>query len=235
MHVLGNWRLRVLVGVGAFLAAGAIATVVRAGIPGSDGVIHGCYSANGATATNGTQLNVVDGGSACARGQAEINWSQTGPQGPAGPKGDAVAAGPAGQAGPAGGAGATGPAGTPGPKGDTGAVGPQGPPGIGGPVAYAYVDHGVLDTSRSQGVNGMTVFPSASVPGSGTTDVYCFDLVATPANLQAFRALGSGNSGGVGGTVAGTAPMATLPCAPGTDAAIVSGINQSSSFFALFN
>jgi hypothetical protein len=81
----------------------------------------------------------------------------------------------------------------------------------------------------------MTVFPSASVPGNGTTDVYCFDLVATPANLEAMRALGSGNTGGVGGTVAGTAAMATLPCAPGTDAAIVSGINVSSSFFALLN
>src|SRR5262249_11296360 len=104
-----------------------------------------------------------------------------------------------------------------------------------GALAYAYVDHGVLDATRSHGVNAMTVVPNASVPGAGTTDVYCFDLGATPANLQAFRALGSGNSGGVGGTVAGTTAMATLPCAAGTDAAIVSGINQSSSFFALFN
>jgi len=210
--------------VGALLAAGAIATVVRAGIPGSDGVIHGCYSANGSTATNGAQLNIVDSSSSCAKGQ-----------GPPGPKGDAGIAGPAGPAGPAGDSGATGPAGPAGPKGDTGATGPQGPPGIGGPVASAYVDHGVLDTSRSQGVNAMIVFPGVSVPGAGTTDVYCFDLVAMPANLEAFRALGSGNSGGVGGTVAGTAPFSTLPCAPGTDAAIVSGINQSSSFFALFN
>ena len=235
MHVLGNWKHRVLAGGGALLLAGVIATVVRAGIPGSDGLIHGCYSANGATATNGTQLNVVDGRASCAKGQAEISWNQTGLQGPVGLKGDTGDTGPAGPAGPAGDAGATGPAGSPGPKGDTGATGPQGPPGIGGPVAYAYVDHGVLDTSRSQGVNAMTVIPSGSVPGAGTTDVYCFDLVATPANLEALRALGSGNSGGVGGTVAGTAPMATLPCAQGTDAAIVSGINQNSSFFALFN
>jgi hypothetical protein len=232
MHVLANWRLRVSVGVGVLVAAGVIATVVRAGIAGSDGVIHGCYSANGATATNGTQLNVVDSNASCAKGQAEISWNQIGPQGPVGPKGESGATGPAG---PTGDTGASGPAGPAGPKGDTGGTGPQGPPGTGGPVGYAYVDHGVLDTSRSQGVNAMTVFPSASLPGSGITDVYCFDLVATPANLEAFRALGSGNSGGVGGTVAGTAPMATLPCAPGTDAAIVSGINQSSSFFALFN
>jgi hypothetical protein len=81
----------------------------------------------------------------------------------------------------------------------------------------------------------MTVFASVSVPGSGTTDVYCFALATTPSNLIAIRALGSGNSGGVGGTVAGTAAMATLPCPPGTGAAVVSGINTSSSFFALFN
>ena len=136
MHVLGNWRLRVVVGVGALLAAGAIATVVRAGIPGGDGLIHGCYSGNGATATNGTQLNVVDSGSSCAKGQTEISWNQTGPQGPAGA---------AGAAGPAGPAGSTGPAGAQGP------AGPQGPAGVSGyqqasrsgyvgPLSYLYLD-----------------------------------------------------------------------------------------------
>ena len=79
-----------MVVVGTLLAAGVIATVVRAGIPGSDGLIHGCYSANGSTATNGTQLNVADSSAACAKGQAEISWNQTGPQGPPGPKGDAT-------------------------------------------------------------------------------------------------------------------------------------------------
>jgi hypothetical protein len=31
-----------------------------AAIPDSNGLIHGCYSANGAKAGNGTQLNILD-------------------------------------------------------------------------------------------------------------------------------------------------------------------------------
>jgi hypothetical protein len=199
MHVLRSWRLRMAVGAGALVAAGLIAAVVQASIPDGNGLIHGCYAANGASATNGTQLDIVDSGTSCAKGQARISWNQTGPQG------------------------------APGPKGDTGATGPQGPPGTGGRIADAYVDHGVLDSSRSTGVNSVTI-----VAGS-LGDVYCFDLVATPANVIANRALGSGNSGGTTPTVAGTTAMATLPCPAGTDAAVVSGINSTSSFFALFN
>jgi hypothetical protein len=71
------------------------------------------------------------------------------------------------------------------------------------------------------------------VPG-GAGDIYCFDLASTPANIMVNRALGSGNSGGAGGTVAGTSAMPAA-CASGTDAAVVSGINGTSSFFALFN
>src|SRR5262245_58017685 len=109
MHVLGNWRLRVL--VGALLGAGVIAAVVQAGIPDGGGLIHGCYSANGATATNGTQLDIVDSSASCAKGQTQISWNQAGPEGPAGPKGDTGAAGPAGPAGPKGDTGPSGPAG----------------------------------------------------------------------------------------------------------------------------
>jgi hypothetical protein len=70
---------------------------------------------------------------------------------------------------------------------------------------------------------------------SGSGDVYCFDVAGTPSNVQTNRALGSGNSGGVTATVSGTSAMAALPCAPGTDAAVVSGIGGTSSFFVLFN
>lgn len=101
-------------GLFVFLAAGGAAAVVAGGvayatIPDSSGVIHGCYSANGAKGTNGTPLNIVDSGTAsCSRGQMEVTWNQTGPQGP---KGDTGATGPQG------------------PKGDTGDTGPQGPAG----------------------------------------------------------------------------------------------------------
>jgi hypothetical protein len=114
--------------------------------------------------------------------------------------------------------------GAPGQNGDTGA------PGVGGPLGYAYVDHGVLDRSRTAGVNTMTPI---LVPG-GAGDVYCFDVAGTPSNVMANRALGSGNSGGVTATVAGTSAMPTS-CPSGTDAAVVSGINGTSSFFVLFN
>jgi hypothetical protein len=116
--------------------------------------------------------------------------------------------------------------GAPGQKGDPGT------PGGGGPLAYAYVDHGSLDASRSFGVNHMTL---TLVPG-GAGDIYCFDLVGIPLNIEVNRALGSGNTGGAGGTVSGTPFMGTLPCAaPYTDAAVVSGVNGTSSFFVLFN
>ena len=66
-------------------------------------------------------------------------------------------------------------------------------------------------------------------------DVYCFDLVATPVNALANRALGSGSTAAVTPTVAGTSAIAPLPCATGTDAAVLTATGQNASFFALFN
>ena len=119
-------------------ALGAVAATVLAGgiawaaIPATNGTIHGCYSASGSKAGNGTQLNILDSeSSSCSKGQTEIVWSQTGPQGP---KGDT---GPAGAAGPKGDKGDPGPAGPAGPKGDSGPSGPQGPSGPPGPSPAA--------------------------------------------------------------------------------------------------
>ncbi|HET7129490.1 MAG TPA: hypothetical protein VFJ93_10500 [Gaiellaceae bacterium] len=65
--------------VGVAVAAGGIA---YASVPESSGVIHGCYSANAASKTNGSQLNIVDSDvAACGKGQTAITWSQTGPPG----------------------------------------------------------------------------------------------------------------------------------------------------------
>jgi hypothetical protein len=116
--------MRLLVGACVVLGVGAIASAVQAGIPDGNGVNHGCYSANGAEATNGAPLNIIDNpGASCSKGQAAVTWNQTGPQGP---KGDTGATGPQG---PRGDTGATGPQGAQGPKGDTGATGPPGPAG----------------------------------------------------------------------------------------------------------
>src|SRR5581483_10638436 len=85
----------------------AVAGVAYASIPGSDGVIHGCYAKTGA-------LSVIDSAKRCPNGTTALNWNQQGPQGVPG------AAGPAGPAGPQGPAG---PAGPPGPAGTNGAAG----------------------------------------------------------------------------------------------------------------
>ena len=95
--------------------------------------------------------------------------------------------------------------------------------------------------TRSAGVVAMTIVSvvlGQSPPGQPPpvpTDFYCFDLSAKPNNAVVSTALGSGNTGGVTPTVAGTAAMATTTCPAGTDAAVRSGQNSTSRFFVLFN
>jgi hypothetical protein len=60
------------------LAAGGVA---YASIPAPDGVIHGCYKTSGPA--QGAVI-VIDSAASCPSGYAALNWSQTGPQGPAG-------------------------------------------------------------------------------------------------------------------------------------------------------
>lgn len=82
------------------LAAAAVG-IAYASIPDSGGVIHACYSPNGAKDTNGAQLNIIDSDSAsCAKNHQEVTWSQTGPQGDKGDKGDKGDPGDPGPAGP---------------------------------------------------------------------------------------------------------------------------------------
>jgi hypothetical protein len=118
-------RLRLLA-----LAAGAVLVVsvgvAYAAIPGSSGMINGCYvSGQG-------QLRVIDteNGETCKKNETALSWNEQGEQGDTGAAGPAGPAGAQGPAGPAGPAGATGPQG---PKGVDGAVGPQGPQGATGP------------------------------------------------------------------------------------------------------
>lgn len=93
--------------VGAILAASLTVSAVLAAIPDGGGVIHGCYSGNGAKAKGGTTLNILDTASnVCSNGQTAIAWNQTGPQGPQGPQG---IIGPDGPEGPEGAQGPAGP------------------------------------------------------------------------------------------------------------------------------
>lgn len=90
-----RWWGRTLIVLAAAATVGGTATAALASIPDSTGAIHGCYSANGAGGTNGTQLNIIDSALAsCSKGQTAITWNQVGQQGPAGPQGVPGPAGP---------------------------------------------------------------------------------------------------------------------------------------------
>jgi hypothetical protein len=111
-------RRRILTAAAAGLAILAIGGgVALATIPGSGGVISGCYAKKDGT------LRVIDASSAtCKTGEAALTWNQAGAQGP---KGDPGPQGPKGDQGPQG---------PQGPKGDMGPIGLQGVPGPQGPA-----------------------------------------------------------------------------------------------------
>lgn len=131
-------------GVGLVLAL-LLGTVALAAIPGTGGVISGCYDKK-----NG-KLRVIDAqaGKKCAKDEIALTWNQTGPQGAQGPIGPAGPVGPQGPKGdkgdstgvpgPKGDKGDPGPQGIPGPKGDTGAQGAVGPAGAAGISGYEQV------------------------------------------------------------------------------------------------
>lgn len=132
------------------MLAGA-AGVALATIPGSNGVINGCYEKRTGL------LRVIDteppANKKCTTFETPISWSQQGPKGdqglqgiqgergPQGPEGPQGPAGPKGESapekpsipGPEGPEGPPGEPGEPGPQGDDGPQGPQGPQGPTGP------------------------------------------------------------------------------------------------------
>jgi hypothetical protein len=71
----------VMATVALFVALGGGAYGAISSIPGSDGVIHGCYQK-----TKGT-LRVVRAGRKCLRSERALAWSQRGPAGVQGPQG----------------------------------------------------------------------------------------------------------------------------------------------------
>jgi hypothetical protein len=135
----------------AAAAAAALATgVAFAASPGSDGVIHGCYSKNSG------KLRVADAQNpklrSCSASEIALDWNQ---QGPAGPQGLPGAKGDQGDIGPQGAEGAKGDAGAQGAKGDTGLqgdTGPQGDPGAPG----AKGDAGLKGDPGAPGAKGDT-------------------------------------------------------------------------------
>jgi hypothetical protein len=151
-------RRRLLVVASAVVVAAIAAGLAYAAIPDAHGLIHACYSPNGSTATNGTQLNIVDADRAsCSKGQQAISWNQTGP------------------------AGRDGRDGLDGAKGDKG---DKGDPGVPGPSdAYANYGDGVhtIGDGLTQTVASVTV-PAGSYVLSAT--VAAGQIDSGPEDLQ---------------------------------------------------
>jgi hypothetical protein len=199
-------------GIGSTIAlslALLLGTVALAAIPGAGGVISGCYDKDSG------KLRVIDAqaGKKCDKGEWQITWNQTGPQGlpgtigpagaigPIGPNGNKGDPGPAGAPGLPGVIGPQGLPGDPGPKGDTGSPGPQGavgPAGASGISGYEIVsDVSQFDSSASKAVSvlcpagkriiggGAETFPSLADPNRD----------AAPVLLKGSSVIGGGHEG----------------------------------------
>jgi hypothetical protein len=91
MRIGRVWKAALLIAAGAVGGGAALAV---ASVPGSNGVIHGCYlvDSTGAPVTTGPNLRIIDPslGQQCLGAQGEfqsessLSWNQTGPPGPPG-------------------------------------------------------------------------------------------------------------------------------------------------------
>jgi len=175
-----------MVGVLGILIGGTGGIFASALIPGSDGVIHGCYlRATGV-------LRVVGDPSECRGTEVAIWWNQIGPQGPTGATG------------------ATGATGSPGANGQDGATGPTGATGPAGPgvsslnslngipcgtdgtgttrIVYSAGTVAIFCDPAAPPESGPPVYTSVSVGGNVATVVFnkpvCRALFFNPASWQ---------------------------------------------------
>lgn len=125
MYVAKQLRRVLPISLGCGLAVTGLAA---AEAPGPDGIIRGCYHANG-----GALRVLTDNAATCRQGELAVQWNQQGPAGPMGPQGDPGPTGPTGPIGPTGLTGPAGPVGPEGPQGPAGIPGPTGPQGPPGP------------------------------------------------------------------------------------------------------
>jgi hypothetical protein len=127
---IGWKRAAVAVGAVALGGAGTALATGGVGIPGADGVIHGCYQVE-----NG-MLRVVADTTACRDAELALDWNERGPQGEPGPQGEQ---GPQGEPGPVG---------PKGDKGDKGDAGEPGPPGVANVTTVSARSDGNSDATR---------------------------------------------------------------------------------------
>jgi hypothetical protein len=84
LGVLIRSRLAMAVAASAVVATVVTGAMAFASIPGSTGVINGCYKSGTGTTH---ALTVIDSAASCPSGYTSLNWNQTGPKGPRGPRG----------------------------------------------------------------------------------------------------------------------------------------------------
>lgn len=168
----GRGRVRSLTGIVAgAMAVALVASLAFAAIPGSDGVIHGCYN------TSRGNLRVIDVATdTCTDRETAISWNEVGPKGDAGPQGETGPAGPSGPKGDVGATGATGPAGPAGPMGPAGPRGEMGPAGPQG-------ETGAVGAAGPQGPQG-----PAGISGLETVSVQRIDQAPSNDLLFTLRA-----------------------------------------------
>jgi hypothetical protein len=149
-----GWRL-----AGATATIFAAAGVAYAAIPGSNGLINGCYEKR----TGILRVIDADAGKTCLSIETPISWNQQGPVGPPGPKGDKGDPGPPGPEGAKGDPGPQGEQGEPGPQGLEGSPGPAGPAGVSG---YEFVST-VKTVQPREEVRITAMCPSGKRPVGG--------------------------------------------------------------------
>jgi Collagen triple helix repeat (20 copies) len=179
-------RTILIIGAAAPAAVGVAAGVAWSAIPGSDGVIHSCYSqANGTFRPIDTQASPPQ---KCKSGETQLDWNQKGP------KGDPGAAGTPGAPGTPGLKGDKGDQGTQGLPGTNGLDGKDGQPGRDG-TNGTNGEHGVDGTNGADGKDGVSVTSVALASG----DANCPDGGSqfTAANGTTFACNGRpGTAGG---------------------------------------
>jgi hypothetical protein len=184
-----TWFVALAVAATFAVAAG----IGYAAIPGSSGVINGCYG----KLTGILRVIDAEAGKTCTSFETPISWNEQGPkgdQGIAGPKGDPGpqgvqgARGEKGDKGDQGAQGIQGPrgdkgdAGPPGPKGDTGPVGPRGEIGPPGPKGDPGPSDAFATTHTSSTIDGTWKsiatlnLPAGSYIASASLSLHNFNL-----------------------------------------------------------
>jgi hypothetical protein len=155
----------------AIAAAATVALVAGAAyatIPGSSGVVNGCYG----KVTGILRVIDAEAGKSCLNVENPISWNQQGPKGDPGatgspgPKGDK---GDTGATGAMGAQGEKGEKGDPGPRGVDGPQGPAGSPGPAGVSGYEIVTTRV-DLDAFEEERGTAMCPPGKRPLGGGVD-----------------------------------------------------------------